>query len=70
MIAKDLMKRIAADKGPLFVEISNFNTHCVYTHWVKVVKRDLIDMVRQFNPDQETGYELDSRGFFGKDYSV
>jgi hypothetical protein len=66
MIAKDLMKRIAAEKGPLFVEISNFND----THWVKVVKRDLIDMVRQFNPDQETGYELDSRGFFGKDYSV
>jgi hypothetical protein len=67
MIAKDLIKRIRAEKGSVFVEIANFND----THWVKVVKSDLIEMVsREFNFDDETGYELNSFGLFSKELSV
>lgn len=67
MIQKDLIKKIKNDRnGYIYVEVSNFND----SFWVQAVKSDLINMLKErFQADQETGFELDNMGYFGKDYS-
>lgn len=67
MIAKDLLKAFHARRGPVYVEVMNF--HDVY--WVQVVKQDLISTIdNKFQPDEDTGFYLDERGFFSKDHGV
>ena len=65
MIAKDLLKKISAHKGALMVEIANFDD----VFWVQAVKGDIYRSIKEaFDPDQETGFELDDEGFLGKDF--
>lgn len=65
MIAKDLLKKISSHKGALMVEIQNFND----VFWVQTVKGDLYRSIKNsFQLDEETGFELDDEGFFGKDF--
>ncbi len=64
MIAKALLTEVRKAKGPIYVEVSNYND----THLIKAVKSDLIDFLeKHFSPLEETGYTLRYRTF-GKDY--
>ena len=64
MIRKDLIKQLTACRGPVLVEVQNFND----TFWIQAVKSDLIVQLNaKFGPDEETGFELDKNGYFGKD---
>jgi hypothetical protein len=68
MIAKKLIAEVRKFKGPIYVEVANFND----TFWVQVVKSDLLLMIKDsFDADFETGFELEDKfgsGYFGKDY--
>lgn len=65
MIQKDLIKKLQAYRGQVMVEIHNFND----VVWVQAVKSDLIHMLKMsFHANQETGFELDDNGTFGKDF--
>ena len=67
MIAKNLISQIRKAKGPIFVEISNFND----MFWVQAVKSDLIEMIStSFESDLETGFILDKDGYFSKDFDT
>jgi len=67
MIAKNLISQIRKAKGPIFVEISNFND----VFWVQAVKSDLIEMISEsFESDLETGFILDKDGYFSKDFDT
>ena len=67
MIAKKLIAEVRKFKGPIFVEIQNFND----IFWIKANKADLINMIKgSFDPDFETGFELDAQGYFGKDFNI
>ena len=60
-----LLKALAAQRGPVMVEIANMDD----VFWVQAVKADVMHVIRmKFNPGEETGFELDSRGFLGKDF--
>ena len=64
MIRKDLIKQLTAYRGPVLVEVQNFND----IFWIQAVKSDLIVQLNgKFGPDEETGFELDKNGYFGKD---
>ena len=65
MIASDLIKKLQKFKGPVYVEISNFND----TMHVQAVKKDLINLIEtSFTPKAETGLEMSDDGYIGKDY--
>lgn len=64
VIAKDLLKKLNDRKGPVYVEIDNFNDG----YWIQVVKQDLIANIKKFKLDEETGFELDVNGYFSKDF--
>lgn len=65
MIAKKLINQLRKSKGPIHVEVINFHD----TFWVQAVKSDLIKMIQEkFQDFEETGFELDEQGRFGKDY--
>ena len=65
MIRKDLIKQLTAYRGPVLVEVQNFND----TFWIQAVKSDLIVQLNaKFGPDEETGFDLDKNGYFGKDF--
>jgi len=64
MIAKDLLRALRAYKGPVFVEVSNGTD----VHVVQAVKSDLLALIRDVLPTQETGYTL-SGDTFGRDYT-
>lgn len=67
MIAKNLISQIRKAKGPIFIEISNFND----MFWVQAVKSDLIKMIGEsFGADLETGFILDKNGYFSKDFDA
>lgn len=64
MITKNLLKMLNDQKGPIYVEVQNFND----IFWIQAVKSDLIVQLNaKFGPDEETGFELDKNGYFGKD---
>ena len=65
MIQKDLIKKLTAFRGPVLVEIQNFND----SFWIQAVKSDLIVQIKaKFNANDETGFELDDNGYLGKDF--
>ena len=65
MIRKDLIKQLTAYRGPVLVEVQNFND----IFWIQAVKSDLIVQLNaKFGPDEETGFDLDKNGYFGKDF--
>ena len=65
MIANHLVQKLQKFKGPVFVEISNFND----TMYVQAVKKDLIlHFSDRFISTSETGFELDDHGYLSKDY--
>lgn len=64
MIAKQLLQAIKAHKGPLLVEICNFDD----VFWIQAVKSDLLAQLDCFKATDETGFILDSRGHLSKDY--
>ena len=64
MIAKELIKRIRNTKGPIFVEVTNFDDG----FWIQAKKVDLLSMLSRFEADTETGFAIDEKGYFGKDY--
>lgn len=64
MISKQLLQAIKAHKGPIFVEICNFND----IFWIQAVKADLLAQLNCFEANDETGFVLDSRGHLTKDY--
>jgi len=65
MIASKLIQTIKAHRGPIFVEVCNFND----CFWIQVVKSDLLAQLSPFEADAETGFELNADGCLGKDYS-
>jgi hypothetical protein len=66
MIANQLIKQIKAHRGPIVVEVSNFDD----TFYVQAVKADLLLQLSKFQDDEESGFELDAEGFLSKDYTV
>lgn len=65
MITKNLLKMLNDQKGPIYVEVVNFND----VFWVQAVKQDLINIIKtNFAPDVECGFVLDLEGFLGKDF--
>ena len=67
MITKNLISQIRKAKGPVFIEISNFDD----VFWVQAVKSDLIKMIGEsFEADLETGFVLDKNGYFSKDFET
>ena len=65
MIAKDLIKKIKNDRnGYIMIQVSNFDD----SFFVQGVKSDLIRMLKDFQPEQETGFILDDCGYFSKHY--
>jgi hypothetical protein len=68
MIASKLIIEVRKFKGPIYMEVQNFND----CFWVQVVKTDLLAMIKgNFDMDFETGFILDEKhgaGYFGKDY--
>lgn len=66
MIAHQLIKTIKAHRGPIIVEVTNFND----TFYVQAVKYDLLTQFNKFNVNEETGFELSCNGFLSKDYTV
>lgn len=68
MIAKHLIRKIRNTRGPILVEVANFQDE----FWIQAVKADLIQMLQEkFHQDAETGFELVSltgKAVFGKDY--
>ena len=66
MIASQLIKLIKAYRGPVIVEVNNFND----TFYVQAVKTDLLLQFARFKDNEETGFEIDASGFLSKDYST
>lgn len=67
MIAKKLINEVRKFRGPIYVEIQNFND----VFWIKANKADLLTMIKDsFDANFETGFELDAQGYFGKDFSI
>ena len=64
MIAKQLLKKIRAHRGPIIVEIQNF--HDVF--FVQAVKADILLQFAKFRDDDETGFDLGSEGYLFKVY--
>ena len=65
MILKDLIKQLTAYRGPVLVEVQNFND----IFWMQAVKSDLIVQLKaKFDCNDETGFELDKNGYLGKDF--
>lgn len=64
MNRKQTLKAINAHRGPIYVEVSNFND----TFWIQAVKTSVIDTLKGFKDNEETGFILDADGYFGKDY--
>lgn len=68
MIAKDLLKKLKAHRGDLFVECMNFND----VFWIKASRHDVTQTIAtRFKPTEETGFILETSqlaGYFGKDY--
>jgi len=65
MIAHQLIKTIKAHRGPIIVEVNNFDD----TFYIQAVKADVLLQLGQFEADEETGFELNAEGFLGKDYT-
>lgn len=66
MIQKDLIKQLTAYRGPILVEVQNFND----IFWMQAVKSDLIVQLKgKFGSEDETGFDLDKNGYFGKDFA-
>ena len=64
MIRSDLIKALKSHKGPVWIEVQNHND-CFY---VQAVKSDLIcQMSNNFSEGEETGFEIDSNGYFNKE---
>ena len=68
MIAKDLIKKIRDNRaGYVMIEVQNFND----VFYVQGVKSSLIDTIKnRFESDEETGFEIDDDGYFGKDFDA
>ena len=67
MITKNLLKMLNDRKGPVFVEVVNFDD----VFWVQAVKQDLINMIKgNFDLDAECGFEIDLDGYFCKDFNI
>jgi hypothetical protein len=67
MIKKDLIKQLTAYRGPVLVEVQNFND----VFWIQAVKSDLIVQLNgKFDSNEETGFVLDKNGYFGKGYDI
>lgn len=67
MIAKELIAKIRKTKGPVYVETQNFND----VFYVQAVKSDLIVMIQEaFGNDVETGFDIDDKGYMGKDFKT
>lgn len=67
MTQKDLIKKLTAHRGPVFVEVVNFHD----AYWLQAVKSDVIVQIKaKFGADDETGFELDDNGYLSKDYKV
>ena len=71
MIAKELIAEVSKTRGPILVEVSNFND----TFWVQAVKRDLMFMLAKFEDEDETGFELivgleSGNAYFSKDFKI
>lgn len=66
MIANQLIKLIKAHRGPVSVEVNNFND----TFYVYAVKADLLLQLTRFKDDEETGFELEPSGYLSKDYNA
>jgi len=63
MIRSDLIKALKAHKGPVWLEISNHND----SFYIQAVKSDLICQIsNNFSEGEETGFEIDSNGYFNK----
>lgn len=65
MIAHQLIKTIKAHRGPIIVEVNNFND----TFYIQAVKADVLLQFGKFEADEETGFELNDEGFLTKDYA-
>ena len=63
MIAHQLIKTIKAHRGPIIVEISNFNDN----FYIQAVKADVLLQFGIFEADEETGFEMNDEGFLTKD---
>jgi hypothetical protein len=63
MIAKELITKLRAHRGVVLIETQNFDD----VFWVQAVKSDLIRLLKEFDPDRETGFVLD-KGYFGRDH--
>ena len=63
MIANQLIKLIKAHRGPVIVEVNNFDD----TFYVQAVKSDLLLQFARFKDGEETGFEIDASGFLSKD---
>ncbi len=67
MIAKELIARLKAHKGPVFLDVNNHNDG----FWFQAVKSDLIvQLSAKFGANEESGFVLDANGYFGKDYDA
>ena len=64
MIAKQLLKKIRAHRGPIIVEIHNFND----VFYVQAVKADILLQFAKFRDDDDTGFDLGSEGYLFKAY--
>jgi hypothetical protein len=66
MITRELLQKIRSHKGPLYVEINNHDDN----FWVQVVKSDLLFVLSRLDAESESGFVLDSRGYFSIDYAT
>jgi hypothetical protein len=66
MIASRLISLIKSRRGPIYVEVNNFND----TFYVQIVKSDLLLQIAKFAHDEETGFELGASGVLGKDWDT
>ena len=68
MIARELVAKIKKFRGPIHVEVQNFND----VFYVQAVKSDLVAMIEKSfenQLDEKCGFDLDENGFFGKDFN-
>lgn len=67
MIAKELINKLKSHKGPIYLDVNNHNDG----FWFQGVRSDLVyQLTHKFKPDEETGFEMDEDGYFGKDYQA
>ena len=66
MIAKNLFNKIRKTKGAITVPFNNCND----VFYVQVSKKDLLNQLSfRFKLDEETGFDIDDKGFLEKDYA-